>query len=204
MSITLYTGSPGSGKSLHCTEEIIKSIEKGINVISNYSIAIEKIENARGKYVHKTDKDITVNFLIDFAKANHKKGKENQTLLVLDEAQLKFNSRSWQSSDRVNWNKFFTVHRHLGYEIILATQKDSFLDSQIRGLIEYELNHKNLKKSKLGDLFQFMPNWFICIKYWYHSKMKISVSYFLLKKKVIKCYDSYIMFDKIINEMGNN
>lgn len=204
MSITLYTGSPGSGKSLHCTEEIIKSIEKGINVISNYSIAIEKIENARGKYVYKPYKDITVNFLIDFAKANHEKGKENQTLLVFDEAQLKFNSRSWQSSDRGNWNKFFTVHRHLGYEIILATQKDYFLDLQIRGLIEYELNHKNLKKSKLGDLFPFIPNWFICIKYWYHSKMKISVSYFLLKKKVIKCYDSYIMFDKIINEMGNN
>lgn len=201
VSITLYTGSPGSGKSLHCTENIINSLEKGINVISNYSIAIEKIKGCRGKYVHKTDDSITVNYLIDFAQKNHQKGKENQTLVVLDEAQLKFNSRSWQSSDRVAWNKFFTVHRHLGYEIILATQKDTFLDSQLRGLIEYELNHKNLKKSKLGDLVPFMPNWFICIKTWYHSKMKINVSYFFIKQKVVDCYDSYIMFDKIINEM---
>ena len=47
MSITLYTGSPGSGKSLHCTENIINCLEKGINVISNYSIAIEKIKVQR-------------------------------------------------------------------------------------------------------------------------------------------------------------
>lgn len=202
MSVTLYTGSPGSGKSLHCTEVIIKALQKGINVISNYSIAIERVEGVRGKYVNKSDDTITVKFLIEFAKEFHEKGKEGQTIVVIDEAQLKFNSRAWQSKDRTDWNKFFTVHRHLGYEVILATQKDSFLDSQIRGLIEYELNHKNLKKSKLGDIFPFMPNWFICIKTWYHSKMKINVNYFFMKQYVIDSYDSYVMFDKIINEMG--
>ena len=124
MSITLYTGSPGSGKSLHCTENIINSLKKGINVISNYSINIDSISNCLGMYVHKTDEEITVDFLIEFARKNHVKGKENQTLIVIDEAQLKFNSRAWQDKSRVKWNKFFTVHRHLGYEIILATQKE--------------------------------------------------------------------------------
>lgn len=206
MSISLYTGSPGSGKSLHCTSNIIKCLEKGINVISNYSIDVSKID-CKGIYIHLTDSDITVEYLIDFALNHHVKGKEFQTVVVLDEAQLKFNSRSWQEKNRILWTKFFTVHRHLGYEVIMATQKDTFLDSQIRGLVEYEFIHKNLKKSKLGDLFPFMPNFFICIKVWYHSKMKISVSYFLMHNKVISCYDSYIMFDKVMCELlsvGNN
>lgn len=202
MSISLYTGSPGSGKSLHCTENIIRSLEKGINVISNYSIDVSKIcKSDNCNYVHLSDEQISVDFLIDYALENHIKGKEGQTLVVIDEAQLKFNSRAWQDKSRVAWNKFFTVHRHLGYEIIMATQKDTFLDSQLRGLIEYEFIHKNLKKSKLNDLFPFMPNFFVCIKYWYHSKMKIGASYFLMKKKVINCYDSYIMFDKVVDEL---
>lgn len=201
MSISLYTGSPGSGKSLHCTEMIINALEKGTNVISNYNIDFCKIDAKEETiFMHLTDEQITVDFLVDFALENHTKGIEGQTLVVIDEAQLKFNSRAWQDKSRVKWNKFFTVHRHLGFELILATQKDSFLDSQLRGLIEYEFLHKNLKKSKLNDIFPFMPNWFICIKYWYHSKMKIGASYFFLKNKVIQCYDSYIMFDKVIQE----
>lgn len=200
MSISLYTGSPGSGKSLHCTENIIAALEKGINVISNYSIDTEKI-NCSASYVHLTDEDITVDYLVNYARKNHQKGKEGQTLIVMDEAQLKFNSRAWQEKNRVKWNKFFTVHRHLGYDIIMATQKDSFLDSQLRGLIEYEFIHKNLKKSKLNDIFPFMPNIFICIKMWYLSKMKIGVNYFFMKKKVVNCYDSYIMFDKVLDEL---
>lgn len=203
MSITLFTGSPGSGKSLDCTEKIINSLENGINVISNYNISISNIKKTRGKLYVKTDEEITVNYLIEFARKNHTKGKENQTLIVLDEAQLKFNSRAWQDKSRVAWNKFFTVHRHLGYEIILATQKDTFLDSQLRGLIEYEVIHKNIKKSKLGLIFPFMPNWFVSITFWYQSRMKVNVRYFLLKKKVIAAYDSYIMFDKILNELNS-
>ena len=202
MSITLYTGSPGSGKSLDCTEKIIYNLENGVNVISNYNISISHIKKTRGKLYVKTDEEITVKYLIEFARKNHTKGKENQTLIVLDEAQLKFNSRSWQDKSRVVWNKFFTVHRHLGYEIILATQKDTFLDSQLRGLIEYEVIHKNIKKSKLGLIFPFMPNWFVAITYWYQSRMKVNVRYFFMKKKVIAAYDSYIMFDKILNELN--
>lgn len=202
MSITLYTGSPGSGKSLDCTEKIIFNLENGVNVISNYNISISHINKIKGKLYVKTDEEITVSYLINFAKKYHIKGKENQTLIVLDEAQLKFNSRAWQDKSRVAWNKFFTVHRHLGYEIILATQKDTFLDSQLRGLIEYEVIHKNIKKSKLGLIFPFMPNWFVSITYWYQSRMKVNVRYFLLKNKVVAAYDSYIMFDKILNELN--
>lgn len=201
MAISLYTGSPGSGKSLHCTENIINALEKGINVISNYSINTSVLKMPPDTlYVHLTDEKITIDYLIKFARKNHVKGKEGQTMLVMDEAQLKFNSRAWHEKNRVEWNKFFTVHRHLGYEIIMATQKDTFLDSQIRGLIEYEYIHKNLKKSKLNNIFPFMPNIFVCIQYWYLSKMKIAASYFLMKEKVIKSYDSYIMFDKILSE----
>lgn len=201
MSISLFTGTPGSGKTLHLTDKALSSLEHGVNVISNYNISIDHIES-KGKFNYLSDDKITVKYLINYARRYHEKGKEGSTLIILDEAQLKFNARAWQEKNRVLWNKFFTVHRHLGYEIILATQKDSYLDSQVRGLIEYEFKHRNIKKSKLGKIIPFLPNWFITIQYWYETKQKIQVSYFLLKSKVAAAYDSYIMFDKIIEELG--
>lgn len=201
MSISLFTGTPGSGKTLHLTDIVLSDLERGVNVISNYNINVDHIK-CKGIYTYLPDDKITVRYLINFARLNHKKGKEGSTKIVLDEAQLKFNARAWQEKNRVLWNKFFTVHRHLGYDIILATQKDAYLDSQVRGLIEYEFKHRNIKKSKLGKIIPFLPNWFITIQYWYENKQKINVSYFLLKDKVAKAYDSYVMFDKIVKELG--
>ena len=45
MSITLFTGTPGSGKSFHCTEIVVNSLKKGINIITNYPIDTTKIKN---------------------------------------------------------------------------------------------------------------------------------------------------------------
>lgn len=36
--IEMYTGTPGSGKSLHCAKEIYQSISWGHDVIANFDI----------------------------------------------------------------------------------------------------------------------------------------------------------------------
>ena len=36
--IDLYTGTPGSGKSLHCAKEIYNRLSRGKGVIANFDI----------------------------------------------------------------------------------------------------------------------------------------------------------------------
>lgn len=197
MSISLYTGTPGGGKSYHCTKVILEYLKRGKNVISNFPVAPQE----SGKFILMNDKDLNVDYLLIYAKINHIKGKENQTLIIIDEAQLKFNSRDWANKDRSGWCSFLTVHRHLGYEIILATQCADFIDKQIRGLVEYEYKHKNLKKTKLGLIFPFMPTFFMCVQWHYTSKMKMEVNSFFYNQKIGSQYDSYVFFDKLLKDI---
>lgn len=201
MSITLFTGTPGSGKSFHCTEIVVNSLKKGINIITNYPIDTSKIKDMKGEYIHLSEKYITVEYLKKHAKKYHVKGKEKQTIVIIDEAQLLFNSRDWNSPDRKEWCSFFTIHRHLGFDFILATQKDDFIDKQIRGLIEYNHIHRNLKKSKLNNIFPFMPTIFVEIVVWYSNNMKISSRFFRYKNYIGEVYDSYIFFDKLLKDV---
>ena len=69
---------------------------------------------------------------------------EDSILLIIDEAQMLFNPRDWNAKDRIEWLKFFQVHRHFGFSIILVSQSDMMLDKQIRALIEYEEIHRKV------------------------------------------------------------
>lgn len=82
--------------------------------------------------VFVSNEELTVKFLIEYALKNHIEGKEAQTLLVIDEAQSLFNPRDFNRKDRKDFNYFFSLHRKLGYSIILVTQNDRLLDRQIR------------------------------------------------------------------------
>lgn len=199
MSISFYTGTPGSGKSYHCTKDIIEYLKRGRNVISNFPLNLDF--EYKGKFVLLEDDELTVEYLLVFAKMNHSKGCEGQTLVVVDEAQLKFNSRDWNNKGRSEWCSFFTVHRHLGYEFILSTQNDEFIDKQIRGLVEYNFNHRNLKKTKMGYIFPFMPTVFLCKQSWYVNNTKIALNYGFYHQKIGNKYDSYVFFDKILSDV---
>lgn len=142
--ITLYTGTPGSGKSLHVAKVILERLQiDKKNVIANFEVNQDVINKKRfmisnkniGKFFYLDNSELTVNALVDYAKKNHVLGKEHQTLLVIDECQTFFNPREFQRKDRLDWNNFFSQHRKLGYEVILVTQNDRLIDRQIRALV---------------------------------------------------------------------
>lgn len=73
-----------------------------------------------------------------------KSRREGRGLLILDEAQLVFNSRSW--GDNRKWIEFFTQHRKFGWDVILVAHHIQMIDKQIRPLIDLETRFRNLKK----------------------------------------------------------
>lgn len=195
--IYLYSGSPGSGKSLHVARDMYNRLrfnKKYPNVIANFPINIKMVKNPKSKFIYKDNSELTVPFLVNYALKNHTLGKENQTLVVVDECQVIWNSREWQSNhDRMEWIKFFTQHRKLGYNFIVISQNDRMIDRQIRCLFEYEVKHRKVNNFKIGKLFPFPT--FAAVSYWYGVNERLGVEFFTYRKKWSKFYDSYGTFE---------
>jgi zona occludens toxin len=193
--IYLYSGTPGSGKSLHAIKDIKFKLTHSGNVICNFPFASEKLgEKLNGKYIYKDNNELTVEFLKEFAYKNHVKGKEGQTLIVIDECQSLFNPRDFARGDRRVFNDFFSLHRHMGFNVILITQNDRLIDRQIRCLIEYQVKHRKINNFKIiGKLLPVKV--FACISYWYGVNEKLDCEFLIYSKKLSMFYDSYALFD---------
>lgn len=203
--IELYSGTPGSGKSVHLAKEIRNRLRNSkCVIIGNFYINTAAIPKKKGYYLMVENYKLTPERLLLFARsyAKHKKRRlhEGEILLIIDEAQLLFNAREWQSLGRKGWLSFFTQHRHYGYDVILAAQFDRMLDRNVRCLLENEYIHR--KVSRAGNIgvvigFLFGGNLFICIKKWYPLHEKIDSHFFLGSKTIYNLYDSYNHFDDI-------
>lgn len=219
--IYLYSGTPGSGKSLHAAKDIIKKLQRKHAVIANFDINLDivkdtiftninekikkilkkkskkKFQRKIGKFIYKDNSQMTVEYLINYAKKEHKKGKEGQTLIVIDECAVLFNSREWNKPGRYEWIKFFQMHRHYGYNIILVSQNDRLIDRQIRAFIEYDVKHR--KANNLGFIGMLITmlgmHLFAAVTYWYGIREKLNTELFIFKKIYKELYDSYSSFE---------
>lgn len=196
MTIWLYSGTPGSGKSFHSTKDAYDKVRRKDDsknkVIANYMLNFNN-ERLQNNFIYKDNSEITIDYFINFAKENHVLGIEGQTLVILDEAGTLFNSRDWgsNSSKRMEWIKFFSQHRKLGFNFILVAQFDRMIDKQIRHLIEYEVAHM-----KINNFFVLLPfTFFLAVERWYGQKMKTGHITLPYRKKIANLYDSYAMFE---------
>lgn len=202
--IYFYSGTPGSGKSLHVARDIYNRLnynKKNPWVIANFMINEKMIKNKNAVFTYKDNSELTVKFLLQYALKNHKIGRENQTLIVVDECSVIWNSRAWMTDkDRMEWLKFFVQHRKLGYNFILISQNDRQIDRQIRALIEYEVTHRKVNNFKIGKLLPWST--FIAITRWYGVKEKLNTEFFIYSRKWGRFYDSYGTFaidEKLMN-----
>lgn len=202
--IYMYTGTPGSGKSLHVAREMQKwmSLYKS-PVIGNFdfNVRIAK-QRGYGGYLKLENDEITPEFLIWFSEKYRDVRKwervpEETILLVLDECQLIFNAREWNDKNRKSWVSFFTQHRKLGYRVILICQFSEMIDKQIRALIEYEYIHRKMKN--IG-VFGFLLNTLalgglhIAVKRYAPLKEKVGQEFFKANRYLFALYDSYNRF----------
>ena len=198
MSLNLYTGTPGSGKSLHLVKTILSYLNAGLDVVSNFALIFTEDELKRGidKHLYYIDsKEFTVTkLLIHCIKKGYiLKRKEKQCLIVYDEAGGKYNSKTSNNEDRNEWIDFFTQHRKMGFEIILSCQSDKMIDRQIRGCVETEFVHRKL--NNYGFFFLLPFSLFVSIERWYSAKERVNATYFRYKKKYGEKYDTFKMFE---------
>lgn len=195
MTISLYSGTPGSGKSLHATERIEKRLKKGLPVIANYNLDRGKIPNP-DLFHYVDNEDLTPDMLVVFARewfGSHRFG-EDRILLVIDECQLLFNSRDWQDKDRKKWIQFFSQHRKYGYSVILVAQFDKMIDRQFRALLEYEFIHRKVSNFGLvGWLMSLVVagRAHVCIEKYYPLNQRLGAKWFIARNHIFGLYDSF-------------
>lgn len=196
--ISLYSGTPGSGKSYHTANVVQSRLKYRHTTIGNFPI--NNYKHYRGEYIYVDNSRLSPEWLIEYSKEYFSihRFREGAILLLIDEAQLLFNSRDFMRGDRMAWLSFFTQHRHLGFDIILICQFDRMLDRQIRSLIEYEYIHR--KVSNFGWRGWFLSWWclgrlFCAVKVWYPLKQKVESEFYILRKSVYRIYDSYADFN---------
>lgn len=206
--IYLYSGTPGSGKSLHVANEIYYKLKFGSQmVLCNFPINLDYFKpKSRERFRYLDKKDINPEFFIEYAENYWKENPKNSVhqieghlKIYLDEAQLYFNAREWQRNHKEGWTRFFSLHRHLGYDIILITQFDRMLDRQIRSLIEYEYVHRKVGNiGPGGKVFSIVAGGglFYCVKVWYPQREKVGGEFFKFHKKYDRLYDTHMMFEE--------
>lgn len=169
--IEVCQGTPGSGKSASAVARALLHLRKGGVVAANFSLvdgwADEVAKRLAWSYVSKSYRyDQASSMYNRFYRVNslsairaidpraqsvgvykdNGKYSEGNGLLILDEAQLVFNSRRWEKN--FDWIQFFTQHRKLGWNVVMIAHTIEMIDSQIRPLAEYESRFRNLQKLK--------------------------------------------------------
>lgn len=200
--IHLYSGTPGSGKSLHTARDIRDALRiRKMPVIANFDVN-HSLRNYDRLFTYLPNDRLDPSFLEDFARNwfAGRKVREDSILLVIDEAQLVFNSRAWQHGQRMDWIQFFSQHRHFGYKVVLIAQFDRMIDRQIRSLIEIEANHRKLGNFGMKGLILSLPfrgRLFLGVSYYYGLKEKVGTCWLLPRRAYFKVYDSYNRFEKV-------
>lgn len=202
MTVYLYTGTPGSGKSLHQAANIHWALKTGKPVLANFEINDAAYKPGLFHYVDNSEltPDYLERYALDYYEGRDKtrKLREGSIKLYLDECQLLFNARDWNAKDRLSWVRFFSQHRKLGYDIYLVAQFDTMIDKQIRSLVEYEVKHRKFNAfGKVGSLLNLIllgRALCVAVTVWYGMHERLGAEFFIGRKKYYDLYDTLKLF----------
>jgi len=187
---------------------IKNALRQGKNVICTVPIDTDYISKggriAIGNCIHVPIEELAPEYFYEYMVNNHTKPNSNgevQTLIFMDECQIIFNSREWAKPGRKDWTLFFQIHRHIGFKLYLITQSDSFIDKQIRTLVQDEVKH--LKVSNLFWPLEILP-FAIFIQraesYNATKKERLYTDFQIGWPGIFKIYDSYTLYDEVFEK----
>lgn len=148
VTIEVFEGTPGSGKTLHATEEGLIAMRRPGGVIANYMVTRPRLRSdGSSKWVYLSAEEMTPDRLMAHADRYHRRGRESEGLLIIDECHRVLNSRTtWTgrqkvAGDQMRLVQFLAEHRHFGYDVLLVVQNMEMLDKHARFLAEYRVKH---------------------------------------------------------------
>ncbi len=229
--IALYSGTVGSGKSLHTAREIREHLREGRFVVSTCNIDTslcfmntlqELIFNISNGKIHLWNYDerqknfffvdilqVTPDYLYTFAAKHHREGKERQTYLYLDECVAIFsptcqtmqNLKLWEQ-----WQTFFRVSRQIGFEVVLVPQSTTLISRKVKECCEMDVRHYNYKyKGTLGFFLSLFVGGLFCAATFWRGEKRECVEQKLYRYRPLygRMYNSYTLFGETLKPYIN-
>lgn len=202
MSVELYTGTPGSGKSLHAVSLVRQYLNAGKLVIANFEIPETAPCDLTG-FVYVPNNLLTPELvvrLIDLWLSGGRPAKEGAALLVVDECSIIFNSRSWQSKARMPWLEFMSQSRKHLCRVLLIAQGAKMIDNQFRMLCDIEVQHYAVSSfGNMGWLLSlpFGGRLFWCVEMQFQAKERLGAYLFRGSRKDCAMYDTHALFVRV-------
>lgn len=205
MTVYMYSGTPGAGKSLHLAKTVLHALDGYRPVIANFEIN-RTIVADDALFFYLGNDEMTPDKLEEFSewywgRPGAPEFKEDWITLVIDEAQLVLNCRAWNAETRKAYIRFFTLHRKLGYRVLLSSQFAEMIDKQIRdSCIEYDVRHRKMNNAGIfGFLVHLVCGGRPCIKastYWYKKdRLPLDNEFFCGNRRLYSFYDTRKVFD---------
>lgn len=185
MSLYVYSGVPGSGKTYHAVRDMRfckYPVITNVNVCGMENVAVLPLD------------EITPLLLMAYSRHfwGDDKVIENSLLLVIDEAQLLFNSRNWNDANRMDWLAFLSQHRKYGYRCVFIAQDIKMIDKQFRSLCEFDCQHTAASSISLFTrAFSLLGIRFTCAKYYnFDSDILIFRDMYKISKRTFRYYNT--------------
>lgn len=184
----MHSGRPGTGKTYNLTRDVIKALNKGIMVKSNYKIFWNGYEEKKTWWkkilyklkIKKEWKSVPRSNLSYWRKLEDLYSFQ-EGIIAMDEAHVYMNARRWKDLPE-NMEKKLAQHRKDGLHIWGTVQSVNRLDTIIRELIDYWYVYQNN--------WGFFVRWEFSIDDDKQKKFPLSKRWFRKKKWIYESYDT--------------
>ena len=185
MAVVILTGVAGTGKTLYAIQKyIIPELKSGGVVYTN----IDGLIPSRISAIFNID-------IFDVEKNLRKLNNtdrffdeiENNSMVIIDEAQYYYSNRDWQKESNTDCVKYLCEHRHYGHKVVFITPHVDTLDAGIRRATQITYKHKSF--SIVGNAKTVR-----CAVYDQTNINDTALQYFTWRHdvRIYDCYKSYI------------
>jgi len=152
MAIKIVTGLPSAGKTYYMTLLAKEAIDEDIPVFSNYRLGYPEESTPKQVIYYETFEQL-IELLEGVEKA----------LIVCDEIQVHFNSRTWGTFS-VRMQTLFQQHAKDGLNIIGTTQNEARVDVVIREIVQIWIHCRRI--GGFGRVSNYPWGWIKASYYW--------------------------------------
>lgn len=188
--IIIHEGVPGSGKSYDAVRKIIDALAAGRVVYTNIrGLDLRECREAIGAKIGKTaDWLSTKLFFVEDEKVPiFWELVPDGAFIVIDEAQLFFNSRDFSKKENRQFGDWASTHRHRGFDLLLITQRAERIDTSVRSLAEFRYRYRKL--NVFGRMFK---NGYLVYSFAGEDRQHMALRKMSYDVSIFPCYQSYI------------